>query len=161
MTPIAAEYLLVGFVFLWTVISETVPLDGLEGGKMKRVCGFLVVVACILFLAGFAQAVDIVSFMGMKAGRWNQYAMSDNCGNPKDDWGQKVVKTSEGNFIWKYYQKENSIWVYQDADIFKLKQPNSRCWDLWLKMAPGYIPPRYLSPDLSRSTPLLFTKGPR
>lgn len=88
---------------------------------MKRIFGLYVVVASILCFVGSAHAIDPVKFMGLKAGKWNQYAVSDFCGNPLDDRGAKVVRTPEGNYLSKHYEKQDGSWVHNGDTIFKVE----------------------------------------
>jgi hypothetical protein len=88
---------------------------------MKRLFGLLVALASLPCFVGFAHAIDPVKFMGMKAGKWNQYAVSDFCGNPMADLGLKVASTPEGNFLRKRYEKQGGSWAHDGNEIFKVE----------------------------------------
>jgi hypothetical protein len=57
----------------------------------------------------------------MNVGKWNQYEVSDFCGNVMNDRGVKIAKTSTGNFLRKHYEKQDGSWVHDDDDIFKVE----------------------------------------
>ena len=88
---------------------------------MKRSFGLFVIVASLLCFVGSAQAVDPVKFMGLKAGKWNQYRVGDFCGNFLNDRGVKIATTPEGNFLWKHYEKQDGNWVHGDDYILKVE----------------------------------------
>jgi hypothetical protein len=90
--------------FVSTEILATVYLDESGGAKMRKVLELLVLVACIISITGtsFAQTVDIVKFMGLKAGKWGQEQSQENyiCGDPQSSMGGwKVVKGPDGTLL--------------------------------------------------------------
>ena len=126
---------------------------------MKRSFGLFVIVASLLCFVGSAQAVDPVKFMGLKAGKWNQYRVGDYCGNFLNDRGVKIATTAEGNFLWKNYEKQDGSWVHGDDYIFKVEPPNLVCSVSSTAMRPGCSLRQLASPESSRSSPLLSIKG--
>jgi len=87
---------------------------------MNKVRTLLVLLMSTLFLATTAQAIDLASYFGLKAGKWNQYQRFDEHGNPLNDEGEEVAKTVDGFFLLKHYKYEDNNWVYEDHTILKV-----------------------------------------
>lgn len=87
---------------------------------MKRARTPLILLISMLFLASTAHAVDLASYFGLKAGKWNQYQRFDEHGNPLNDEGVKVAKTADGYFLLQHYKKKDKTWVYEDHTILRV-----------------------------------------
>ena len=87
---------------------------------MNKVRTLLVLLMSTLFLASTAQALDLLPYFGLKAGKWNQYQRFDEHGNPLNDEGEEVAKTVDGFFLLKHYKYEDNNWVYEDHTILKV-----------------------------------------
>lgn len=87
---------------------------------MKKVRILLVLLMSTLFLASTSEALDLASYLGLKAGKWNQYQRFDQYGNPLNDEGLEVTKTADGHFLLKHYKKKDNTWVYEDHTILRV-----------------------------------------
>lgn len=87
---------------------------------MKRARTPFILLISMLFLASTAHAIDLAPYLGLKAGKWNQYQRFDHCGNPVNDEGEEVAKTADGYFLLKHYKYRNNSWVYEDHTILKV-----------------------------------------
>ncbi len=87
---------------------------------MKKVRTLLILLISTLFLASTAQALDLLPYFGLKAGKWNQYQRFDEHGNALNDEGLEVAKTVDGFFLLKHYKYEDNDWVYEDHTVIKV-----------------------------------------
>ncbi len=87
---------------------------------MRRARTPLILLISMLFLASTAHAVDLASYFGLKAGKWNQYQRFDEHGNALNDEGVEVAKTDDGHFLLKHYKKNDNTWVYEDHTILRV-----------------------------------------
>ena len=120
---------------------------------MRKVLGLLVLVACILFFTGtsFAQTVDIVKFMGLKAGKWGLQQDQENyiCGDPQSFMGGwKVVKRPDGTFFVDRGGHGN-IFKVQAESVSSIGEVDGN--DTWL-----FNPPISLPRSWKINTPLKY-----
>jgi len=87
---------------------------------MKRARTPFILLISMLFLPSTAQALDLLPYFGLKAGKWNQYQRFDEHGNALNDEGLEVAKTVDGFFLLKHYKYEDNDWVYEDHTVIKV-----------------------------------------
>jgi hypothetical protein len=93
-----------------------------------------------------ATTVDIVNYMGLKAGKWSIFTKPGS-GTLE---GFTTVKGANGQILRKYYEKSGNVWTWDSSEIFKITPTTVQLVgsiegpDTW-NLEPAFVFPRLLN----------------